>query len=107
MSAQELKPCPNPWCEGAEREGDFSPKAQQRQFGNWQVQCTSCPMDGPIASTEAEAITAWNNRQSALSDAVEIVREYEALMERGFADRHDVERVRNLGRDFLAQGGAP
>ena len=43
-------------------------------------------------------------RQSAQADAVEIVREYEALMERGFADRRDVERVRNLGRDFLARG---
>ena len=62
----ELLPCPNPWCEGPEREGDFSPVAYRRQFGNWAVGCTSCSMDGPIRPTEAEAITAWNTRTGQL-----------------------------------------
>ncbi len=73
MSA--LLPCPNPWCEGPEREGDFSPVVGRRQFGNWSVGCSSCPMDGPIRRTEAEAITAWNTRanQLAVVPSVEVI----------------------------------
>lgn len=61
-----LEPCPNPWCEAGEREGDFSPQVQRGHFGNRYVSCTSCNMRGPTGQTEAEAITAWNTR-AALS----------------------------------------
>ncbi len=60
---QELKPCPNPWCEAAEREGDFRPQVQYSNFGLVYVACTSCTMAGPTRQHEADAIAAWNTRQ--------------------------------------------
>jgi len=59
----ELKPCPNPWCEAAERDGDFSPLAHRVPFGNWRVSCSSCCMRGPTKATEAESFAA--HRQAA------------------------------------------
>jgi len=64
----ELKPGPNPWCEAAERDGDFSPLAHRVQFGNWLVSCSSCCMRGPTKATEAEAIAAWNQRPTPPAD---------------------------------------
>jgi hypothetical protein len=77
----ELLPCPNPWCEAAEREGDFSPQLYRRNFGNWYVCCTSCPQNGPICSTEAQAIAAWNTRHTAQSDALAVMREAREALE--------------------------
>ncbi len=59
-----LKPCPNPWCEANEREGDFRPQVQYSNFGLVFVACTSCTMAGPTRNHEAEAIAAWNHRPS-------------------------------------------
>lgn len=85
---QALLPCPNPWCEGPEREGDFSPVPFRRQFGTWLVGCTSCSMDGPIASTEAEAIAAWNTRHREASQA-ELVEALRGLL--NFAENTEGE----------------
>lgn len=69
VTVTPLLPCPNPWCEGAEREGDFTPALQRGLFGNHYVACTSCCMDGPKRQTEAEAIAAWNTRAKSASEA--------------------------------------
>lgn len=61
----ELRTCPNPWCEGPEREGDYSPAVRLHHHGNYRVVCTSCIMDGPLRRTPAEAIAAWNTRQGS------------------------------------------
>lgn len=58
----ELKACPNPWCEAAERDGDYSPAVRLHHFGNYRVVCTSCMTEGPLRSTKDEAIAAWNER---------------------------------------------
>lgn len=78
---QALKPCPNPWCDGPEREGDFSPALQRGLFGNHFVACTSCCMDGPKRNTEAEAeaITARNHRHREAATA-ELVEALEGLV---------------------------
>lgn len=57
-----LLPCPNPWCEAGEREGDFRPHIHYSNFGLVYVACTSCRMAGPTRNHEAEAIAAWNTR---------------------------------------------
>lgn len=57
-----LLPCPNPWCEAGEREGDFRPHIHYSNFGLVYVACTSCRMAGPTRNHEAEAIAAWNHR---------------------------------------------
>lgn len=59
---EELKACPNPWCEAGEREGDFRPQVQYSNFGMAFVACTSCTMAGPTRQHEYEAIAAWNTR---------------------------------------------
>ena len=61
---ERLEPCPNPWCEADEREGDFRPQVQYSNFALVYVACTSCGMAGPTRQHEAEAIAAWNRRPS-------------------------------------------
>lgn len=68
-----LKPCPNPWCEADEREGDFSPEVRPTSFGNWQVCCTSCQQKGPVTTNEPHAITAWNTRTVEAGGVQELV----------------------------------
>lgn len=68
-----LKPCPNPWCEADEREGDFSPVVRHTSFGNWQVCCTSCQQKGPVTTNEPHAITAWNTRTVEAGGVQELV----------------------------------
>lgn len=70
----ELKPCPNPWCEAGERDGDFRPKIHYSNFGLVYVACTSCNMGGPTRQHEAEAIAAWNRRAlpEPAADLVEV-----------------------------------
>ena len=58
----ELKPCPKPWCEAKARGADFSPNVYSAGLGNLCVSCPSCRLKGPLRSTEAEAILAWNTR---------------------------------------------
>lgn len=60
--AAGLLGCPNPWCEAAKREGDYSPAIRLHHFGNYRVVCTSCMMEGPLRPTKEEAAGAWNTR---------------------------------------------
>ena len=60
----ELLACPSPWCEAAERVGDYSPAFRLSHFGNYRVICTSCILEGPARPTKEEAIAAWNTRPS-------------------------------------------
>jgi len=62
QSSAALLPCPNPWCEADERDGDFKPQVQYSNFGMVYVACTSCTMAGPTRQHEVDAITAWNTR---------------------------------------------
>ena len=64
-----MEPCPNPWCEADEREGDFRPQVQYSNFGMVYVACTSCNMAGPTRQHETEAIAAWNTRTPAPAPA--------------------------------------
>ena len=57
--AVALLPCPNPWCEST----DVATSCDFSQFG-WLVIC-SCSLRGPVAPTEAEAISLWNTRPTA------------------------------------------
>ena len=68
-NALALEPCPNPWCEADEREGDFRPQVQYSNFGMVYVACTSCNMAGPTRQHETEAIAAWNTRTPAPAPA--------------------------------------
>lgn len=58
-------PCPNPWCSShgddavPEREDVWQHPALSPLY---RVQCPYCPVKGPTADNEAEAITAWNTR---------------------------------------------
>jgi len=58
--SDELKPCPNPWCDYNEPRVK---KAVQRNGDHTLhfVQC-ECDIESPYAPTEAEAIAAWNRR---------------------------------------------
>ena len=66
--SEELKPCPNPWCNShkttdAEIRSFEAPIVEpSRSSFEKRVSCPCCPMSGPWADTEAEAITAWNAR---------------------------------------------
>jgi hypothetical protein len=56
------------------------------------------------ARADMAALDARDDRARDLApELVEALREYEALMETGFADRHNVERVRNIGRTLLTK----
>jgi len=68
MDKVTLLPCPNPWC--GSHDDDAVPEGEDI----WQhpalspvyrVQCPYCPVKGPTASTEQQAITAWNTRATA------------------------------------------
>lgn len=76
----ELLPCPNPWCEAPERDGDFSPDVVRGLFDTLFVACTSCCMKGPVRATRAEAIAAWNTRpashEAELVEALITLRDY-------------------------------
>jgi hypothetical protein len=93
----ELKACPNPWCEALERDGDYRPQVQYSNFGLCYVACTSCTMHGPTCQHEIEAITAWNTRASdpALAAAQA---EVERLRE---ADRRKTETLKKASAWFL------
>lgn len=60
----DLLPCPNPWCEALERDGDYSPQVSRNSIHTRHVACTSCCLEGPKRATEREAIAAWNARDN-------------------------------------------
>lgn len=66
-----LAPCPNPWCEADEREGDFRPQVQYSNFALVYVACTSCGMAGPTRQHEAEAIA---QRPAMVDEALRLFR---------------------------------
>lgn len=73
----DLKPCPNPWCDSVDFEArptedsvHLLPDTSRPRFA---VHCQYCPQQGPGADTEAEAVTAWNTRTP---DPEALVREY-------------------------------
>lgn len=99
-----LKPCPNPWCEADEREGDFSPVVRPTSFGNWQVCCTSCQQKGPVTTNEPHAITAWNTRTveaGGVQELVEAAREARECLRLGavvpLRDTANYDEVSALG----------
>jgi hypothetical protein len=60
----DMKPCPNPWCEGGEPKIvfcglNYSPDAQKtfRVVCHW-----GCGLQGPIANTPEEARAKWEDR---------------------------------------------
>lgn len=55
--AQELKACPNPWCS----EKQNMARVRDVPKPTFRVIC-KCGVMGPMALTEAKAITAWNTR---------------------------------------------
>ena len=75
MSGYTLKPCPNPWCDAADRDGDYSPTVINSNFGTHYVSCTSCSMRGPYARNHVDAIAAWNERptEREMLEALEFI----------------------------------
>lgn len=92
----ELMPCPNPWCEALEREGDYSPAVRLHHHGNYRVVCTSCIFEGPCRATPAEAVAAWNTRPPAKGHGPVTI-EAAALREVGEALRMARLAVTDLG----------
>ena len=90
----ELKACPNPWCEAAERDGDHSPAVRLHHFGNYRVVCTSCLTEGPLRSTKDEAIAAWNERTAPAvpQDMAGLIAELQEPWTQTQSRRVDVER---------------
>lgn len=105
-----LKPCPNPWCEAAERDGDFSPQIHYSNFELVFVACTSCGMAGPTRQHEAEAITAWNQRAStgddtgALREALKSARGWVITCSSSAQARRDLKRI-DAALDAAYSGG--
>lgn len=69
-----MKPCPNPWCESHDIEGGEPNQADIWELSDtivprFAVHCPYCTMQGPGASSEAEAVTAWNTRALEASQA--------------------------------------
>jgi|GEM_PF-5802619 len=82
-----LKPCPNPWCEAQEREGDFSPQLRLHHHGNYRVVCSSCILEGPLRQTKEAAIAAWNTRTPSLHrEPIEADREAANAIRRAMYD---------------------
>ena len=63
-----IEPCPNPWCNShkttdAEIRSFEAPIVEpSRSSFEKRVSCPCCPISGPWADTETEAIAAWNIR---------------------------------------------
>lgn len=53
--SDELKPCP--FCGEPFNSPDFRPS-----FGQWQIICGCCEIQGPLCPTQERAIAAWNRR---------------------------------------------
>jgi hypothetical protein len=106
----ELKPCP--FCRGKASVHQWDDnfgivlEGQEPLPTSYHIACDDCDAGHPPSYNRDEAIAAWDTRVTQ-ADALAVIQEYEALMERGFADRREVERVRNLGRAYLVrEGGA-
>lgn len=99
--SDELKPCPNPWCEALERDGDYSPQIQYSNFAMVYVACTSCSMAGPTRQHEHEAIAAWNTRTDTAKDARIAELEVVALAVARFDGRNNNAALKAMARAAL------
>jgi len=105
-----LKPCPNPWCEADEREGDFSPEVRHTSFGNWQVCCTSCQQKGPVTTNEPHAITAWNTRTveaGGVQELAEALREIRDMKPREYTGPEFDREASDACPDCIKYQGHP
>lgn len=62
----KLKPCPNPWCPSTDhklKHEFYVPRIRPNMGELYQVECSVCPIKGPIRKTEAKAVIAWNTRK--------------------------------------------
>lgn len=75
----DLKPCPNPWCDGPAVLHDDLLRVDDTGTGyDAAVSCLHCDNSTPCYRSPAEAIAAWNTRADTAKDA-EIARLREAL----------------------------
>ena len=95
-----VEPCPTPWCGYAEGSSIW-----QGPDDLFQVICDECQVEGPSRPTEAEAIAAWNTRQSA-STIEELLKALEDVTQ-FFArdDENSIGRFDRLAEQFYREVG--
>lgn len=100
MDKVHLEPCPNQWCERVEGPVVWPPEQRPK----WNVICLDCGVQGPVADTEAEAITAWNTRPTPVhgEELVEKVAQslWDSLRNKMGAHQQDLPRGRSDFRDL-------
>lgn len=104
MTHTELKPCPNPWCNSHKttdleiRDMERPVVAPSRASSECRVSCPVCPISGPWADTEAEAITAWNTRieAGAVAELIEALRK--AVNRQGFSNEELIDARNALAK---------
>ena len=60
--AEQLKPCPVPWCQDATLPPYLAHSPALSEY--FVVICAACGCNAPEKPTKAEAIAAWNKRES-------------------------------------------
>lgn len=96
VEAVALKPCPNPWCEAEQRDGDYGPQVRDCGFGNFMVACTSCSMHGPVRQRQDYAVLAWNTRAPIPSSPPSPARDVERVA--AIIEKHHRTHVRQPTR---------
>ena len=64
--ADELKPCPNPWCTATSKP--MRVLSQSHMEVGYAIRC-ACGVISPQAETAEEALAAWNTRTSERTNA--------------------------------------
>ena len=119
-TAPTLKPCPNPWCASHNKrdaeifEAHRPLVVESGGSSELAAACPVCPMQGPWADSEAEAIAAWNTRApqptpctecERLAEALEDIAEHETdcpSMTATEAMEHTISEIRDKARSALA-----